>query len=101
MGGSTNTVLHLLAVAHEAGVDFKMDDIDMLSRKTPCLCKVAPNTQKYHIQDVNRAGGIIAILAELAKGGLIDTSVLRVDGMSLAEAIDQYSITSRTLRKKQ
>ena len=91
MGGSTNTVLHLLAVAHEAGVDFKMDDIDMLSRKTPCLCKVAPNTQKYHIQDVNRAGGIIAILAELAKGGLIDTSVLRVDGMSLAEAIDQYS----------
>ena len=100
MGGSTNTVLHLLAVAHEAGVDFKMDDIDMLSRKTPCLCKVAPNTQKYHIQDVNRAGGIIAILAELAKGGLIDTSVLRVDGMSLAEAIDQYSITSPNVTEK-
>ena len=100
MGGSTNTVLHLLAVAHEAGVDFKMDDIDMLSRKAPCLCKVAPNTQKYHIQDVNRAGGIIAILAELAKGGLIDTSVLRVDGMSLAEAIDQYSITSPNVTEK-
>ena len=100
MGGSTNTVLHLLAVAHEAGVDFKMDDIDMLSRKTPCLCKVAPNTQKYHIQDVNRAGGIIAILAELAKGGLINTSVLRVDGMSLAEAIDQYSITSPNVTEK-
>ena len=93
-------MLHLLAVAHEAGVDFKMDDIDMLSRKTPCLCKVAPNTQKYHIQDVNRAGGIIAILAELAKGGLIDTSVLRVDGMSLAEAIDQYSITSPNVTEK-
>lgn len=66
-GGSTNTVLHLLAIAHEAEVDFKMDDIDMLSRKAPCLCKVAPNTQKYHIQDVNRAGGIIAIMDELAK----------------------------------
>ncbi|MDE8697874.1 dihydroxy-acid dehydratase, partial [Bacteroides cellulosilyticus] len=66
MGGSTNTVLHLLAVAHEAEADFSMDDIDMLSRKTPCMCKVAPNTQKYHIQDVNRAGGIIAIMSELA-----------------------------------
>ena len=94
MGGSTNTVLHLLAVAHEAEVDFKMDDIDMLSRKTPCLCKVAPNTQKYHIQDVNRAGGIIAIMDELAKAGLVDTSVRRVDGMTLGEAIDEYSITS-------
>ena len=94
MGGSTNTVLHLLAVAHEAGADFKMDDIDMLSRKTPCLCKVAPNTQKYHVQDVNRAGGIIAIMDELAKGGLVDTNVHRVDGMTLAEAIDRYSITS-------
>ena len=69
MGGSTNTVLHLLAIAHEGGVDFKMDDIDMLSRRVPCLCKVAPNTQKYHIQDVNRAGGILNILGELAKGG--------------------------------
>lgn len=94
MGGSTNTVLHLLAVAQEAEVDFTMDDIDRLSCKSPCLCKVAPNTQKYHIQDVNRAGGIISILNELAKGGLIDTSVCRVDGMTLAEAIDKYAITS-------
>ncbi len=94
MGGSTNTVLHLLAVAQEAEVEFTMDDIDMLSRKTPCLCKVAPNTQKYHIQDVNRAGGILAILDELAKGGLIDTSVSRVDGTTLAEVLEKYSITS-------
>ncbi len=85
MGGSTNTVLHLLAIAHEAGVNFTMDDIDMLSRKVPCLCKVAPNTQKYHIQDVNRAGGILNILAELSKGGLLNTEVNRVDGMTLAE----------------
>lgn len=94
MGGSTNTVLHLLAIAQEAGVDFRMDDIDMLSRRVPCLCKVAPNTNKYHIQEVNRAGGIIAILDELNKGGLVDTTVHRVDGMTLAEAIDRYSITS-------
>ena len=92
MGGSTNTVLHLLAIAHEGGVDFRMDDIDMLSRRVPCLCKVAPNTQKYHIQDVNRAGGIMNILAELAKGGLLDTSAKRVDGMTLAEAIAKYDI---------
>ena len=93
MGGSTNTVLHLLAIAHEAEVDFKMDDIDMLSRRVPCLCKVAPNTQKYHIQDVNRAGGIMNILGELAKGGLLDTTVNRVDGMKLGEAIEKYNIT--------
>ena len=92
MGGSTNTVLHLLAIAHEAEVDFKMDDIDLLSRRVPCLCKVAPNTQKYHIQDVNRAGGILNILGELAQGGLLDTSVQRVDGMTLAEAIAKYDI---------
>lgn len=94
MGGSTNTVLHLLAVAQEAEVDFTMDDIDMLSRKTPCLCKVAPNTQKYHIQDVNRAGGILGILNELAKGGLIDTSVNRVDGASLVTILAKYDITN-------
>jgi dihydroxy-acid dehydratase len=94
MGGSTNTVLHLLAIAQEAGVNFTMDDIDNLSRKTPCLCKVAPNTQKYHIEDVNRAGGIIAIMEELAKGGLVDTSVLRVDRMTLRQAIKKYSITN-------
>lgn len=93
MGGSTNTVLHLLAIAHEAEVDFTMDDIDALSRKVPCLCKVAPNTQKYHIQDVNRAGGILNILAELAKGGLLDTRVNRVDGLTLAEAIAKYDVT--------
>ena len=95
MGGSTNTVLHLLAIAHEAGVDFTMDDIDMLSRRVPCLCKVAPNTQKYHIQDVNRAGGILNILNELSKGGLLDTSVNRVDGMTLAEAITKYNINQK------
>lgn len=95
MGGSTNTVLHLLAIAHEAEVDFTMDDIDALSRKTPCLCKVAPNTQKYHIQDVNRAGGILGILKELTKAGLIDTTVRRVDGMSLGEALDKYDITGQ------
>jgi dihydroxy-acid dehydratase len=100
MGGSTNTVLHLLAIAHEAGVDFTMDDIDALSRKTPCLCKVAPNTQKYHIQDVNRAGGILAILAELNRGGLLDTSVNRADGLTLAEAIAQYDIKSPAVSDK-
>lgn len=94
MGGSTNTVLHLLAIAHEAGVDFTMADIDALSRKSPCLCKVAPNTQKYHIQDVNRAGGIMAILFELSKAGLIDTTVMRADGMTLAEALKKFAVTS-------
>lgn len=94
MGGSTNTVLHLLAVAHEAGVDFTMDDIDALSRKTPCLCKVAPNTQKYHIQDVNRAGGVLGILAELArKDGQLNTDVCRVDGLTLKEALEKYDCT--------
>jgi dihydroxy-acid dehydratase len=94
MGGSTNTVLHLLAIANEAGVAFTMDDIDALSRKTPCLCKVAPNTQKYHMEDVNRAGGIIGIMGELAKENLIDTSAGRVDGITLKQAIEQYDITS-------
>lgn len=97
MGGSTNTVLHLLAIAHEAEVDFRMDDIDMLSRRVPCLCKVAPNTQKYHIQDVNHAGGILGILGELSKGGLLDTSVRRVDGTTLAEAIARYDICGQTV----
>ena len=94
MGGSTNTVLHLLAVAAEAGADFKMADIDALSRKVPCICKVAPNTPKYHIQDVGRAGGIVAIMAELAASGLVDTAQKRVDGMTLAEEIDKWSILS-------
>lgn len=100
MGGSTNTILHLLAVAQEAEVDFTMDDIDKLSRKTPCLCKVAPNTNKYHIQDVNRAGGILGIMNELAKGKLVDTSVKRVDGMTLAQAIDKYDVTKTSIIKE-
>jgi len=93
MGGSTNTILHLLAVAYEAGVDFKMDDIDRLSRHVPCLCKVAPNTQKYHVQDVGRAGGVLNILAELAKGGLLHTDAKSVTGMTYGELIEKYSIT--------
>ena len=91
MGGSTNTVLHLLAIAREAGVDFTISDIDRLSRKSPVLCKVAPNSH-YHIQDVNRAGGILSILSILADEGLIDTSVHRVDRHTLAEAIETYAI---------
>jgi len=91
MGGSTNTVLHLLAIANEAGADFTMDDIDRLSRRTPVLCKVAPNS-RYHIQDVNRAGGILSIMKELADGGLLDTSVGRVDGLTLAQAIDRWAV---------
>lgn len=93
MGGSTNTVLHLLAVAQEAGADFKMSDIDMLSRKVPCLCKLAPNTQKYSVQECNRAGGIFGIMNELSKGGLIDGSVMRVDGKTLGEQLRMYDIT--------
>ena len=94
MGGSTNTVLHLLAIAHEAEADFTMDDIDKLSRKIPCLCKVAPNTQTYHVQDVNRAGGILSIMNELLKAGLVEGAAKRVDGKTLAEAAKQYAITS-------
>lgn len=94
MGGSTNTVLHILAIANEAEVQLTMDDMDQLSRKTPCLCKVAPNSAKYHIEDVNRAGGILGILAELSKGGLLDNSVFRADGLTLGEAIQKYDITS-------
>ena len=97
MGGSSNTVLHLLAVAQEAGVDFTMSDIDMLSRRVPVICKVAPNTPLYHIQDVNRAGGILSILGELARAGLLDTSVPRIDGRTLREAIDACDLRSETL----
>ena len=93
MGGSTNTVLHLLAIAHEAGVDFTMKDIDRLSRKIPVLCKVAPNGS-YHVQDVNRAGGIMGILGVLADAGLIDTTVGRVDSPSLAATLDKYYYAS-------
>ena len=87
MGGSTNTVLHLLAIAHEAEVDFTMKDMDRLSRTTPVLCKVAPSS-KYHVEDVNRAGGIMGILAELDRGGLINRDVPRVDGQTLGEAME-------------
>ena len=100
MGGSTNTVLHLLAIAQEAEADFTMDDIDMLSRQTPCLCKVAPNTHTYHVQDVNRAGGIMGIMNELLKAGLVDGSVKRVDGMTLAEAVDKFAITSANVTEE-
>ena len=92
MGASTNTVLHLLAVAQEGNVDFTMKDIDALSRRTPFLCKLSPNSQKYSIQEYNRAGGTLNLLGELAKGGLLDTSVKRVDGATLAEDIEKYSV---------
>ena len=97
MGGSTNTVLHLLAVAQEGEVDFSMNDIDTLSRKTPCLCKLSPNTQKYSVQECNRAGGILGILNELNKGGLIDGSVKRVDRQTLSEAMQRYNITGEAI----
>lgn len=97
MGGSTNTVLHLLAVAQEAEVDFKMEDIDRLSRKVPCLCKLAPNTQKYSVQECNRAGGILGIMNELNKGGLIEPSVKRVDGKTLGEQMVKYDILKAEL----
>ena len=92
MGGSTNTILHTLAIAHEGEIDFTLDDIESLSRRVPCICKVAPNSDKYHIQDINRAGGIMGILGELAKAGLLDTTVHRADGMTLADAISKYDI---------
>ena len=91
MGGSTNTVLHLLAIAQEAGVDFTMSDIDRLSRKIPNICKVAPSSQ-YHLQDVNRAGGILGIMAELERGNLIDLNVKRVDYPTLREAVSDWDI---------
>lgn len=94
MGGSTNTILHLLAVAQEAEVNFTMQDIDSLSRRIPCLCKLAPNTQKYSVQECGRAGGILGILNELDKGGLIHRSAKRIDGMTIGEAVRKYDITS-------
>ena len=95
MGGSTNTVLHLLAVAQAAGVDFTMKDIDDLSQKIPHLCKVAPSS-KYHVEDVGRAGGILSIMGELDRGGLLDTSVMRADGLTLGEALDQHDVIRKT-----
>ena len=96
MGGSTNTVLHLLAIANEAGVDFTMTDIDGLSRRVPNLCKVAPSSH-YHVEDVNRAGGILSILGELDRAGLVDTSVSRVDGLTLRQALDQFDIVNSSV----
>jgi dihydroxy-acid dehydratase len=95
MGGSTNTILHLLAIAREAEVDFTMKDIDALSRKVPCICKVAPSSA-YHVEDVHRAGGILGIMAELDRGGLIDSSVARVDYPTLAEALRRFDLTPAT-----
>jgi dihydroxy-acid dehydratase len=99
MGGSTNTVLHLLAIAREAGVDFTMKDIDELSRKTPVLCKVAPSSS-YHVEDVNRAGGVLGILAELNEAGLLDANVKRVDYPTLAEALKDFDVTKSTALPK-
>ncbi|MFP4431437.1 MAG: dihydroxy-acid dehydratase [Spirochaetaceae bacterium] len=96
MGGSTNTVLHLLAIAHAAEVPFTMKDIDDLSRKTPNLCKVAPSSH-YHVEDVNRAGGILGIMGELDRIGRLDTSVVRVDGSTLAEALERYDVRRPTV----
>ena len=92
MGGSTNTILHLLAVAQEAGIDFTMADIDRLSRSVPQLCKVAPNTNKYHIEDVHRAGGIMAILGELDRAGKLHTDVPTVHAPSMKHALEQWDI---------
>ena len=94
MGGSTNTILHLLAAAQEAGVDFSMADIDVLSRRVPQLCKVAPSTPLYHMEDVHRAGGVMAILGELARGGLIDTNASTVHSSTMAEALADWDIAA-------
>lgn len=99
MGGSTNTVLHLLAVAREAGVDFTMSDIDNLSRKVPNICKVAPSSQ-YHVEDVNRAGGIHTILGELDREGLLDLEVHRVDGLTMTDALNQYDLSRATVSEE-
>ena len=96
MGGSTNTVLHLLAIAREAGVDFTMADIDRISRKVPCLCKVAPATEKYHIEDVHRAGGIFGILGELDRSGLIHRNVPTVHTKTIGEALDIWDVMHRS-----
>jgi dihydroxy-acid dehydratase len=101
MGGSTNTVLHLLAAAQEAGVNFTMADIDRISRKVPCLCKVAPSTDKYHIEDVHRAGGVIGILAELARGGLLDLSAGSVHSGTLGQAIEAWDVRGKAEAPKQ
>ena len=95
MGGSTNTILHLLATATEAGVDFGLPEIDEISRNVPCLCKIAPNTEEYHVEDVHRAGGIPAILGELARAGLLETDLPTVHGKTIGEFIDEWDIRSK------
>jgi dihydroxy-acid dehydratase len=100
MGGSSNTVLHLLAVAQEAGVDFSMRDIDALSRKVPVLCKVAPNARGYHMEDVNRAGGVLGIMAELHRAGLVNASTIRADGLTLRQAIEKYDIVNPSVTQE-
>jgi dihydroxy-acid dehydratase len=99
MGGSTNTILHLLAVASEAGADFSLSDCDQLSRITPNLCKIAPSSH-YHVQDFSRAGGVLSLMAELNKVGLIDSDLKRADGLTVAQAMDQYDILSPNVRKE-
>ncbi len=99
MGGSTNTVLHLLAIAHEAGVDFTMADIDEMSRTTPVLCKVSPSSS-YHVEDVNRAGGVLGIMAALNDAGLIDADALRIDYPSLREALRDYDVRQSSATDK-
>jgi dihydroxy-acid dehydratase len=96
MGGSTNTVLHILAAAREAGVDFTMADIDAISRKVPCLCKVAPSTQKYHMEDVHRAGGVMGILGELDRAGLIQRDVPTVHSPSMGKALESWDIVRQS-----
>jgi dihydroxy-acid dehydratase len=96
MGGSTNTVLHILAAANEGGITFTLRDIDRISRRVPCLCKVAPSTQQYHMEDVHRAGGVMAILGELDRAGLINRDVPTVHSPSLAAALDKWDITRAT-----
>lgn len=96
MGGSTNTVLHLLAAAYEAELDFTMSDIDRISRKVPCVSKVAPATQKYHMEDVHRAGGVMAILAELSRGGLIHRDIPTIHSPTMGAALDKWDITTTT-----
>jgi len=100
MGGSTNTVLHLLAIAQEANVDFTMADIDRISRKVPCLCKIAPMTDKYHIEDVHRAGGVMGILAELDRGNLVHREVGTIYGMTMGDAIARWDVLSPSQRSQ-
>ncbi len=100
MGGSTNTVLHILAAANEAGINFKMEDIDQISRRTPCICKVAPASQKYHMEDVHRAGGVIGILAELDRVGLINRDVPTVHSSTLGKALEEWDIVRQTVDSK-